>query len=368
MKEKSDYSAYLIYKNALASLGFDSSQTLGRQHVEDEDLEFYKLLTPFKIDIYKIKACKDIRALDKRTQVYPLAKNPLIRNRLSHTIEVEAKATVIAEILGLNVALTSAIAWAHDFGHAPFGHLFERIMSEVVGISFRHEIFGPILLQKIERQGRGANLSFEVLQGISKHSRGGGKLITEKKLPLEYAVVMYADKIAYLASDVNDSLRVGYIRENKLPASLNALGINQRSQDNSCLFALIKESAEKGTISFSDSIEAEAFEDARQWMYNNVYQKLDKDPERIGNEGYLLDAYAFMRNYFNLNEIDAVVAMAVMTDGEVLELSKLRKNGTIDSVKVLKQLGFMEFLPYCRGVGFTEKDLHQAWSWTKARE
>lgn len=365
MKENSDYSDY---KNALASLAFDSSQTLGRQRTEDEDLEFYKLLDTFKIDIYKIKSCKIIRTSDKKTQVWPLAKNPLIRNRLSHTMEVESKATMMAEILGLNVALTSAIAWAHDLGHAPFGHLFERTMSDVVGIPFRHEIFGPILLQKIERQGRGVNLSFEVLQGISKHSRGGGRLITEKKLPLEYAVVMYADKIAYLASDVNDALRVGYIKESKLPESLNSLGINQRSQDNSCIFALIKESAEKGTISFSDSLVAEAFEDARQWMYTNVYHKLDKDPERIGNEGHLYQAYSFLRNYFDLDEVDTVVVMATMTDREVLELSKLKKGGVIDSIKILKQLGFMEFLPYCRGVGFTEKDLHQAWSWARARE
>jgi len=345
------------YLNALASRAFDSKKTLGRERKEDEDLDFYKFLDPFDIDIYKIKSCKSFRSLSNKTQVWPLSKNPLIRHRLSHTMEVEAVAVIIARTLGLNVSLASAIALAHDLGHAPFGHLFERVITAIVGVEFRHGIFGAIMLQKIERQGRGVNLSFEVMEGVSKHSGSEKKLASDDKLPLEYAAIACADKIAFLFSDVNDTLRTKYVARRDLPEAFSFLGANQRAQVNSCLVALFKESAERGTISFSDSPEALAFEGARQWMYKNVYCRVDKDPDRRENENHICQAYSFMRDYFGLDPITTAVAMATMTDREVIELSGLKKRGTIDSVKILDQLGFMEFLPYCQGIGFTEADL-----------
>ncbi|MEI7620541.1 MAG: HD domain-containing protein [Candidatus Falkowbacteria bacterium] len=352
------------FMGALSHKAFQSQDTLGRQCKEDEDLALAQFLDPFEIDIWKIKSSKSFRALAGKTQVWPLSANPLVRNRLTHTLEVEAIAVMIAQVLGLNVSLTRAIALSHDLGHAPFGHMFERIISEITGIKFRHEFFGPLLMQKIERQGKGINASFEVLEGDSRHSRGDGKLITEINHPSEYGAVVCADKIGYTPSDVNDCLRMGYLK--KTPTRLKHLGKNQREQVNSCLLALFKESAECGYVSFSTSKQAIAFEDARQWMYKNVYHKLDQEPDRIGNEEHIRRAYSFVSKYFNFNSIDTAVALATMTDREIITLSEMESGPTtVRDIKKLEHSGFMERLKYCQGVGYTEEDMKASWSWAK---
>lgn len=352
------------FKGALSDKAFQSQNSLGRQCAQDEDLALAQLMDPFEIDVWKIKSSKSLRALGGKTQVWPLASNPLVRNRLTHSLEVEAIAVMIAQVLGLNVNLTRAIALAHDLGHAPFGHMFERIISEITGIRLRHEFFGPLLMQKIERQGKGLNLSFEVLEGVSRHSRGDGKLVTEDNYPLEYAAVMYADKIAYTPSDVNDCLRQGYLKE--IPTRLRSLGENQREQVNSCLLALFEESAECGYVSFSTSKQAVAFEAARQWMYKNVYHKLDQEADRIENEKHIRRAYSFVSRYFYFNSIDTAVALATMTDREIITLSEMKSSSTtIFDVKKLEHSGFMERLDYCRNIGYTEEEMKASWSWAK---
>ncbi len=350
------------FQNALASKAFESEKTLGRKNQDDPEQFLFGILDPFEIDIWKIKQSKSLRALNGKTQVWPVADNPLVRNRLTHTLEVESLASLIARVLGLNDKLTSAIALAHDLGHAPFGHMFERVISRIVGDEFRHEIFGPILIQEIERQGRGLNLSFEVLEGVTRHSRGGGSLIVEEGFPLEYDVVMYADKLAYLFSDINDAVRQNYIQIKDMPESLKFLGDNQRAQINSCLAALFKESAERGYVSFANSPEAAAFETCRKWMYRNVYEKLDLDKGRIDHEQDIENAFSFVHNYFCLEMADAAVVLATMTDREVLLLSKLKNDARIIDVQNLNQMGFVERLEYCKGVGFSKEDIDFSWA------
>lgn len=349
-------------QNALVRKAFKSKKTLGRKSQDDPDLFFSKVLDPFEVDIWKIKMSKSFRALAGKTQVWPVAENPLVRNRLTHTLEVESIANLIARVLGLNDKLTSAIALAHDLGHAPFGHMFERVISRITSAEFRHEIFGPILLQQIERQGQGLNLSLEVLEGITRHSRGGGNLTIEEGFPLEYDVVMYADKLAYLFSDINDATRQDYIQPIDLPASLKFLGKNQRAQINSCLMALFQESVECGYVSFSKSPEALAFEKTRQWMYDHVYYKLDTDTCRLVHEQDIENAFSFIRNYFCLERIDAAVILATMTDREVLVLSALKHDARILDVHNLGRMGFMERMEYCKDVGFGKEDIDFSWA------
>lgn len=360
----------LEYPNALAAKAFDSSNTRGRRCQEqksDSDLKFSKLLNPFELDSEKkITNLKSFRASLGKTQVWPIAQNPLVRSRLTHTMEVASIAVFIARILKLNVHLVRAIALAHDLGHGPFGHLFEKTISEITGAEFRHEYFGPILLQEIERSGQGANLSFEVLDGCQNHSRGEGKLTVNLKHPLEYSVVMWADKIAYLTSDINDCLRQEYLEEKDLPTCINFLGGNQRERVDTCEEALIKESLECGQISFTNSVQASAFEEARQWMYKNVYLKLDTEPTRAEHANDIRRAFNFAKDRLGLDGINAAIFLATMTDKEVLILSELELNLKLGDIANLKTLGFMERLPYCKIAGFEKK--HLDLSWAKPRE
>lgn len=351
-----------LYQNALVAKAFSSTKTLGRRRKETDDLIFYEFLDPYKMDAYKIKASKSFRTLAGKTQVWSLSNNPLVRNRLTHTMEVEAIAVLISEVLGLNVSLTRAIALAHDLGHAPFGHLFEGTISEIIGAEFLHENFGPIVLQKIERQGKGVNISFEVLEGILHHSLSNRKTNISSGLPLEYSVVMYADKIAYLLSDINDCLRQKYIVASQLPRHFMELGKNQREQTNTILKALFEESIDLGYVSFFYSQTAKIFNEIRGWMFRNVYVEMDQSPERIGYGEEIKQAFNFVNQYYGFNKIDSVVALATMTDRQILFLSAAFKTPSIGDIKRLEDFGITEILPFCRGVGFQKKDIDLSWA------
>jgi len=174
----------------------------------------------FILDLYKLQQSKAMRRLANKTQVFPDPKsNRHIRTRLIHTLEVASIAGIIAEILGLDVQLTQAIAHGHDIGHAPFGHLGEEFISTITGQEFRHEVFACVVAQHIERQTHGLNLTLPTLLGIRAHSRGKGKmslsLVTMKNgcvdtVIFEADIVMYADKIAYCFSDISDIFDRGY--------------------------------------------------------------------------------------------------------------------------------------------------------------
>jgi dGTPase len=212
MEQKKDFIPYL---NSLFFSQFVSSQSLGRRYsLEelDDDHLYLGAFNPYFIDREKIRLSKSLRRLEDKTQVFiDHRSNPHIRNRRSHTDEVVSIAVYIAQILGLNVYLVEAIALGHDIGHSPYGHLGERIIGELSGRDFRHYIMSVVIAQFIERNGKGLNLSWEVLEGIANHSRGAGGLKINPDLPLEYAVVMLADKVAYTFSDLNDALRCGYL-------------------------------------------------------------------------------------------------------------------------------------------------------------
>ena len=172
----------------------------------DEDLWILHHGNDYSIDAFgKILVSKAFRRLDSKTQVLTAnIINPHVRKRNSHTSEVVNAATIIARILGLNEDLCLAIALGHDIGHAPFGHLGENFISKITAKNFRHEIFGVVIAQHIERQGKGLNLTHQVLEGIRNHARGLNDLSRKESVSEEANVVMYADKIAYILADIND--------------------------------------------------------------------------------------------------------------------------------------------------------------------
>ncbi len=339
---------------SLKELAFRSEDSFGRKHQENEqdDPVFFKKDDIYKIDYHKIINSKSFRRLADKTQVFSISSNPLVRNRLIHSLEVSSIAEIMAEMLELNSSLSSAIGIGHDLGHFAFGHLGERLIEKLSGYKFRHELFGVVLADRIERSGLGLNLNWEVLKGITRHSRGPNGLSIDENMPLEFGVVMLSDKIAYLFSDINDCLRTGFLEEKDLPEYFKKLGENQRQRISSCLKAVQKESLECGKIKFQDSLEAVSFEKTRQWMYENVYFPLNSEPEREKAETALQKTWnkvlKFCENHPQLNP---VFITAVMTDSEVLLVSADDKN--IEEYT----LGFSEIISYCQRHPYQEEDI-----------
>jgi dGTPase len=355
------------YRGALKHLAFDSQKSLGRRTQDDEDLILADISDPFWIDALKIVHSKGFRRESHKTQVWSSPDNPLIRNRMTHTLEVMAIAEAIAQILGLNVNLVKALALVHDIGHPPFGHAGERELGKILGFEFKHEIFSVILTDKIERQGKGLNLSFEVLDGAPYHSNGPGIIKLDPKCPPEYMVIRLADKLAYLSSDINDALRMGYIKSGEIPETVRCLGNNQREWINNCIAAVVKESALKGRLSFSNSVAAMAVNKARTWMFKHVYQRLADEIERKEYADDINRAHLFLASLLegNTGEIDPVTVLATLTDQEVRFLAKARREGTVGSVMKLKSTGSYEIMPYCQRHGFAPQDIDLSWAQKK---
>ena len=298
---------------------------------------------------------KVYRRASFKTQVYTSPRNPHVRTRAVHTNEVIALSMVIADALGLDINLVQAIAAGHDIGHVPFGHLGEKVLKELSGKAFHHEVFSVLVAQHIERKGRGLNLTKGVLLGILNHARGKNGLVSRLDLPQEFDLVMFADKIAYTFSDLNDVLRYGEMKQSAFPSLLNDLGIDQRARIYNVINALVQESKRKGRISFSEGIFFQNFEALRQWMYTNVYEKINRPLQ--------VESIKAVHEYFlelpELADFDPILLIALMTDTEVIDLA----NQLLGSYKPvwleLRNIGFVELLPYLRGkeIDFTKLDL-----------
>ncbi|MEI6650904.1 MAG: HD domain-containing protein [Candidatus Moraniibacteriota bacterium] len=284
-----------------------------------------------------------------KAQVFSLPRNPHIRKRLTHGLEVTSLAGTIAEILGLNIALVEAGSIAHDIGHTPYGHLGESFLTTVLGREFRHNIFGTIVAQHIERKGVGLNLAFETLEGILFHSGGRKSISSWSDLRAEYAVIRLADKIAFTFSDLNDALRYGYLGSDRGFDAMvwNWFGSNQRERIANCVHALVQESAEENHISFSRSETAQRFEELKKWMYENVYSQVDSTIQAT----ILERTYDFLSTGPAFEECDPAMLLALLTDDEtdaighiLLESKRLRADNGL-----IKNFGIMEIIPDLKG-------------------
>jgi len=286
----------------------------------DEDLWILHYGNDYSIDAFgKILVSKAFRRLDSKTQVLTANINPHVRKRNSHTSEVVNAATIIARILGLNEDLCLAIALGHDIGHAPFGHLGEDFISEITGKNFRHEVFGVVIAQHIERQGKGLNLTHQVLEGIKEHARGLGNLSPKESVSEEANVVMYADKIAYVLADINDIFERTRILDYRKFPRIHKLayrcGENQRERMAFCIKGLCQESAEKECVSFETSEAAKIFSELKDNMYK-VYGlvNLQNSAEVLGK------IYSFLSETKLIGNVEPALVLALMTDVEVIYL------------------------------------------------
>ncbi|PMP65190.1 MAG: deoxyguanosinetriphosphate triphosphohydrolase [Thermodesulfobacterium geofontis] len=205
----------------LSPFAAKSKYSKGRVHPERE----CPIRTCFERDRDRIIHSKAFRRLKHKTQVFLAPKGDHYRTRLTHTLEVSQIARTIARALKLNEDLTEAIALGHDLGHTPFGHAGEEVLNELLPEGFRHNEQSLRVVDLLEKDGKGLNLTLEVRDGILNHSKGKGPILFEKEraLTLEAEVVRISDVIAYVNHDVDDAIRAGLITVEDLPEKVKKL-------------------------------------------------------------------------------------------------------------------------------------------------
>jgi dGTPase len=307
----------LKYRGALQEKKFQLVQPIQRISFNadpDQDLTFEGIIDPFEIDTGKILQSKTFRREHNKTQVVYSPENPDVRTRSSHTYEVVTHSAWVCQILGLNDKLASAIAWGHDLGHGPTGHLFEKIAKEY-GVDFLHEVNSVLSAVYYERSGRGLNLTRHTLEGILTHSSSSNPFNIEKNN--EDKVVMYCDKTAYVFSDINDlKKRFNAMDPDDLKMIRSYFPGEQRDQVNACILSLVKESSEKGYVSFEESETAQNFKKVKKLMYDKYYLQFD----HFALETMLKADIDCLKNMKELEDHDAIILASQMTDEEVHKL------------------------------------------------
>ena len=200
----------------------------------------------YQRDRDRILHCKSFRRLKHKTQVFLTPQGDHYRTRLTHTLEVAQTARTIARALRMNEDLTEAIALGHDLGHTPFGHAGERALNQVCSEGFAHNEQSVRIVERLEKGGKGLNLTWEVRDGILNHQMSG------KPSTLEGMIVRYSDKIAYINHDVDDAIRAGVIREDEIPRTYtDILGHSTRERLNTMIHDIVNNSLEKPDIRIS---------------------------------------------------------------------------------------------------------------------
>ncbi len=222
--------------------------------------------TEFQRDRDRIIHSKSFRRLMHKTQVFFSPVDEHYRTRLTHTLEVTQIARIIARALRLNEDLTEAIAVGHDLGHTPFGHAGEEALQRCFSKDFSHNEQSLRVVDILERDGAGLNLTYEVRDGIVNHT--GGRMAST----IEGVVVKYADRIAYINHDIDDAIRAGILSINDIPADiLTVLGTGHSERINTLVSSLIESSTGKSEISMTKDV-AEAMHELRSFLFNNVYR------------------------------------------------------------------------------------------------
>lgn len=240
-----------------------ADQSLGRDKQEPQ----CDIRTDFQRDRDRILHCKAFRRLKQKTQVFLAPEGDHYRTRMTHTLEVAQNARTIARALFLNEDLTEAIALGHDLGHTPFGHAGERALDRITEDhgGFHHNVQSVRVVERLEKDGAGLNLTKEVRDGILNHQTRSTPMTLEGK------IVRLSDKIAYINSDIDDAIRAGIIREQDIPSELtDVLGKSTNLRLNALVHDIVRNSEGKNDICMSETVEKAMFE-LRQYMFKSVY-------------------------------------------------------------------------------------------------
>jgi len=244
--------------------------------------------TCYQRDTDRIVHSKAFRRLMHKTQVFLQPEGDHYRTRMTHTLEVARIARTITRALALNEDLTEAIALGHDLGHTPFGHAGESALSACMGVPFRHNEQSLRVVDVLENDGSGLNLTYEVRMGILGHT---GDRIPET---LEGQVVRRSDRIAYVNHDIDDAIRAGILSNEDIPYSISSvLGSTHRERINSLVCDVIQVSREAGKIMLSPQVE-QALDDLRSFMFDKVY----RNPVAKGEESKAKEMLARMFEYY----------------------------------------------------------------------
>ena len=248
-----------LEEKILSPFAVKSADSKGRERQIDP----CPLRTCFQRDRDRIIHCKAFRRMKHKTQVFLAPAGDHYRTRLTHTLEVSQIARTVARALRLNEDLTEAIALGHDLGHTPFGHEGERALS--TRCAFKHNIQSLRVVQKLENDGEGLNLTWEVRDGIVNHS------MSRKAATLEGRVVRLADKIAYMNHDMDDAIRAGILAEEDVPADLReSLGQMRKDRLDYLIKDIVANSTGKNDICMSDEA-WNGFLGLQKFMFDNLY-------------------------------------------------------------------------------------------------
>jgi dGTPase len=264
-----------IEKKILSPHAQLSMKTKGRLREEQE----CDLRPPFQRDRDRIIHSKSFRRLKHKTQVFLSPTGDHYRTRLTHTLEVSQIARTISKALRLNEDLTEAIALGHDLGHTPFGHAGEEALDGIASHGFSHTDQSLRVVDLLEREGRGLNLTYEVRDGITKHSKAKGDVIplnpAEKAVTIEGQVVRVADIIAYVNHDLDDAVRAGVIDEQDIPQECARIfgrthGERIDAMVKDAIYATLASQGDGLCLALSPQI-LEAMVVLRAFLYERVY-------------------------------------------------------------------------------------------------
>ncbi len=272
-----------------------SDQSKGR--LVPEELQENDVRTCYQRDIDRIVHSKAFRRLMHKTQVFLRPEGDHYRTRMTHTLEVTRISRTVSHTLGLNTDLAEAIAMGHDLGHTPFGHAGEEALSNCLGKPFRHNEQSLRVVDELEKNGQGLNLTYEVRMGILGHT---GNYVPET---LEGQIVRLADRFAYVNHDIDDAVRAGILSDDHIPVAVSdVLGHGYSQRLNTLITDLILTSREAGKICQTPAVER-ALLDLRSFMFEKVY----RNPVAKGEESKAKEMLQMLFEYY-VNHPEAMPA------------------------------------------------------------
>ncbi|MEE0858257.1 MAG: deoxyguanosinetriphosphate triphosphohydrolase [Acutalibacteraceae bacterium] len=289
-------------KEKLSEYATLACESKGRKY--DDDI--CPLRTCFQRDRDRITHCKAFRRLKHKTQVFLSPEGDHYRTRLTHTLEVSQIARTISRALALNEDLTEAISFGHDLGHTPFGHAGERALDDISECGFKHYEQSVRVVERLEKNGRGLNLTFEVCNGIERHTKGEWAYTPEGR------VVRYADRIAYINHDIDDAVRAGIIKENDIPKEFtDVLGTSTSTRINTLVCSIVNNS-KNGELKMDDEV-ANAYHNIHEFMFERVY----KSPYAKSEEKKIPDFIYRLFEYFKRHpeKLDPLMQQIVESEG-----------------------------------------------------
>lgn len=289
------------YMSPYASL---SRRTRGRDRAET----LCDIRPEYQRDRDRILHSKAFRRLKHKTQVFLAPEGDHYRTRLTHTLEVSQIARTIAGALRLNESLTEAIALGHDLGHTPFGHSGEYILNQVCEDGFSHYEQSVRIVEVLEKDGKGLNLTWEVRDGIRNHRTSG------HPSTLEGAIVRLSDKIAYINHDIDDAIRARMFTEEELPrVYTDPLGHSVRERLNNLIHDIIMNSLDSPHITMSKDME-EAMQGLRKWMFDHVYESDTPKAEESKAQHMIVQLYDYYMRH--VDRLPTEYVLLIVNRGE----------------------------------------------------